>query len=77
MRVDANEGWKTKEEALGMIEWLGPDRHIEYVEQPMPAATPVKDWLVQEPVALALFGDESYHSAAMPPGLPNVSTASM
>jgi len=45
VRVDANEGWKTKEQALEMIEWLAKDGHIEFIEQPMPAATPAKDWV--------------------------------
>ena len=35
VRVDANEGWKTKEQALEMIQWLAQDKHIEYVEQPI------------------------------------------
>ncbi|HWF19454.1 MAG TPA: enolase C-terminal domain-like protein, partial [Verrucomicrobiae bacterium] len=35
VRVDANEGWKTKEEALAMCEWLAKDGYIQYVEQPM------------------------------------------
>src|SRR5262249_2023781 len=39
VRVDANEGWKTKEQALEMIEWLAKDGHIQYVEQPLPAGT--------------------------------------
>ncbi|MBN8587670.1 MAG: dipeptide epimerase [Rhodothermia bacterium] len=37
IRVDANEGWKTKEEALDRIEWLASEG-VEFVEQPMPAA---------------------------------------
>src|SRR4051794_18059671 len=28
VRVDANEGWATKEQALEMIEWLAKDGHI-------------------------------------------------
>ena len=32
--VDANQGWKTKEEALGMIEWLS-ERNVCLIEQPM------------------------------------------
>src|SRR5579872_230906 len=43
VRIDANEGWKTKEEALKSIEWFAQDRHIEFVEQPMPARTSWKD----------------------------------
>jgi L-alanine-DL-glutamate epimerase-like enolase superfamily enzyme len=64
LRVDANEGWLTKEEALRNLEWLATDPHIEFVEQPMPAATPVADmaWLKSRS-PLPLFGDESYHHA--------------
>lgn len=65
VRVDANEAWKAKEVALREIEWLAGDGHIEFVEQPMPAATPISDlaWLkARSP--LPLFGDESYHHAA-------------
>jgi L-Ala-D/L-Glu epimerase len=37
LRVDANEGWKTKEEALRKINWLA-GQGVEFIEQPMPAA---------------------------------------
>lgn len=64
VRVDANEGWKTREQALSMIEWLATDGHIEYVEQPMPATTGLKDWAwLKERSPLPIFGDESYHLA--------------
>lgn len=65
LRVDANEGWTTKEEALRNIEWLAADGRIEFVEQPMPAATPAADfaWLKSRS-PLPIFGDESYHRAA-------------
>jgi L-alanine-DL-glutamate epimerase-like enolase superfamily enzyme len=64
VRVDANEGWKTKEEALGMLEWLASDKYIQYVEQPMPAGTPAKCWTwLKQRSPLPLFGDESYHKA--------------
>jgi L-Ala-D/L-Glu epimerase len=65
MRVDANEGWTTKEEALRNLEWLAKDPHIEFVEQPMPASTPRADlaWLKSRS-PLPLFGDESYHRAS-------------
>ncbi|MBP7827660.1 MAG: dipeptide epimerase [Verrucomicrobia bacterium] len=68
VRVDANEGWKTKEQALEMIQWLAEDKHVEYVEQPMPTTTPVADmvWL-KERSPLPLYGDESYHTAADAP----------
>jgi L-Ala-D/L-Glu epimerase / N-acetyl-D-glutamate racemase len=64
VRVDANEAWKTKEQALEMIAWLATDQHIEYVEQPMPASTPLKDWVwLKQRSPLPIFADESYHRA--------------
>jgi L-alanine-DL-glutamate epimerase-like enolase superfamily enzyme len=65
VRVDANEGWRTKEHALEMIEWLARDPHIQFVEQPLPANADPKDlaWLKQRS-PLPLFADESYHRAA-------------
>ena len=64
VRVDANEGWKTKEEALERLEWLARDGHIQFVEQPMPATTNPKDliWL-KERSPLPLLADEGYHQA--------------
>jgi L-alanine-DL-glutamate epimerase-like enolase superfamily enzyme len=64
VRVDANEAWKSKEEALGQIEWLHADGHVEFIEQPMPASSPPADmtWL-KERSPLPIFGDESYHHA--------------
>ena len=65
VRVDANEGWKTKEEALRMIEWLvKTDKKIQFVEQPMPRHTDDQDliWL-KERSPLPLYADESCHSA--------------
>ena len=63
IRVDANEGWKTKEQALERLEWLARDGHIQFVEQPMPQTTSPRDlvWL-KERSPLPLFADESYHS---------------
>ncbi len=64
VRVDANEGWKTKEQALEMIEWLAADKNVQFVEQPMPAGTPGKDWLwLKQRSPLPIFADESYHHA--------------
>jgi L-Ala-D/L-Glu epimerase len=65
IRVDANEGWTSKEEALRMIERLAADSNIEFVEQPMSASMPVKDWAwLKERSPLPIFGDESYHAAS-------------
>lgn len=63
VRVDANEGWKTKEHALEMLELLAQDGHIQFVEQPMPRGTSPKDlvWL-KERSPLPLYADESCHT---------------
>ena len=64
VRVDANEGWKTREKALAMLEWLAGDGHIQFVEQPMPAGTPPEDLLwLKERSPLPIFADESFHTA--------------
>jgi L-alanine-DL-glutamate epimerase-like enolase superfamily enzyme len=66
VRVDANEGWRTKEEALRMIEWLmATDGRIQFVEQPMPRDTADEDlkWLKQRS-PLPVFGDEACHTAS-------------
>ncbi|MEP7016092.1 MAG: dipeptide epimerase [Verrucomicrobiota bacterium] len=64
VRVDANEAWTTKEEALRCIEELARDPLIEFVEQPMPAGRAPADfkWL-RERSPLPLIGDESYMNA--------------
>jgi L-alanine-DL-glutamate epimerase-like enolase superfamily enzyme len=65
VRVDANEGWKTRERALEMIEWLATDGHIQFVEQPLPATAPAKDWVwLKQRSPLPIFADESYHTVA-------------
>ena len=64
VRLDANEGWKTREEALRMLEWLATaDQRIQFVEQPMPRDAREADlkWLkARSP--LPLFADESCHT---------------
>ncbi len=63
VRVDANEAWKTREEALGHLERLAQDGRIQFVEQPMPrdAATADLIWL-KERSPLPLFADEACHN---------------
>ncbi len=64
VRVDGNEAWTTKEEALANLEWLAKDGRIEFVEQPMPADTKREDWLwLRRRSPLPIFADESYHHA--------------
>ncbi len=65
VRVDANEAWATKEEALRRIEELASDPKIEFIEQPMPAANPPSDFVwLKERTPLPIIGDESYINAA-------------
>jgi L-alanine-DL-glutamate epimerase-like enolase superfamily enzyme len=58
IRVDANQGWKDKNYALKMIEWLA-ERNVEFVEQPMPKHN-LDDmaWLTEKS-PLPTFADES------------------
>ena len=48
-----------------MMEWLARDGAVEFVEQPLPAGTPMEDlaWL-KERSPLPIFADESFHHAA-------------
>lgn len=65
IRIDANEGWTSKEQALAMIEWLATNGNVQFVEQPMPASAPVADWVwLKKRSPLPLFADESYHLQA-------------
>lgn len=68
LRVDANEGWKTKEEAVRKINWLAT-KGVEFVEQPM-AADRLDDlrWVKQR-VSLPLIADESAQRASDIPKL--------
>ncbi len=58
IRCDVNQGWKDKEYALKMIEWLAT-KGVEFIEQPMP-----KDWYdehawLRERSPIPVIGDES------------------
>jgi L-alanine-DL-glutamate epimerase-like enolase superfamily enzyme len=58
IRVDANEGWKTKELALERIKWLEQEG-VEFVEQPMPASDLAGCTWLRERANLPLIADES------------------
>jgi len=58
IRVDANEGWKSKEQALDKILWL-EEQKIEFVEQPMPASDIDGTAWLKERVHIPLIADES------------------
>jgi L-alanine-DL-glutamate epimerase-like enolase superfamily enzyme len=58
IRVDANEGWKTRELALERIKWLEQEA-VEFVEQPMPASDLAGCTWLKERVNLPLIADEN------------------
>lgn len=58
LRVDANEGWKDKEEAVRKINWL-ESQGVEFVEQPMPAAMIEETRWVKSRVHIPIIADES------------------
>ncbi|MDD5541658.1 MAG: dipeptide epimerase [Acidobacteriia bacterium] len=68
LRVDANEGWKSKEEAVEKINWLAT-QGVEFVEQPMPAPMLEETRWVRQRVKLPLIADEACLSAADIPKL--------
>lgn len=58
LRVDANEGWKTREIALERIQWLEQEG-VEFIEQPMPAEDLAGTAWVRERVKIPLIADEN------------------
>ncbi len=66
LRVDANEGWKTKEEAVRKINWL--EKHgVEFVEQPLPAPMIEETRWVRSRVHIPIIADEAcLHPADIP-----------
>ncbi|HUO32422.1 MAG TPA: dipeptide epimerase [Bryobacteraceae bacterium] len=63
LRVDANEGWKDKEEAVRKINWLAT-KGVEFVEQPMPAEMLDEMHWVHERAHLPLIADEACRHAS-------------
>jgi L-Ala-D/L-Glu epimerase len=68
LRVDANEGWKDKEEAVRKINWL-ETQGVEFVEQPMPAEMIEETRWVRSRVHLPIIADEAAVSASAIPKL--------
>ena len=58
LRVDANEGWKDKEEAVRKINWL-ESQGVEFIEQPMPADMLEETRWVRSHVHLPIIADEA------------------
>lgn len=68
LRVDANEGWKDKEEAVRKINWL-ESQGVEFVEQPMPAEMIEETRWVRSHVHLPIIADEAAVNAHAIPKL--------
>ena len=71
LRIDANEGWKTKEDALEKIKWL-EKMGVEFIEQPMPAEMLEETRWLRERVSIPIIADEAVKSAA---DIPKLATA--
>ena len=69
LRVDANEGWKTREEALAKIQWLEEDGRVEFVEQPMRGDLTADHAWLRERVKMPIIADEACTEIAMIPAL--------
>jgi L-Ala-D/L-Glu epimerase len=61
--VDANQGWKDREEALRMIEWL-VTRGVVFIEQPMPKEQISDTAWLRERSPLPLIADENVQRLA-------------
>jgi L-alanine-DL-glutamate epimerase-like enolase superfamily enzyme len=68
IRVDANEGWKDKEEAVRKINWL-EKQGVEFIEQPMPAEMVEETRWVRARVHIPIIADEACRHAADIPKL--------
>jgi L-alanine-DL-glutamate epimerase-like enolase superfamily enzyme len=68
LRVDANEGWHDKEQALEKIRWL-QHRGVELIEQPLPAAMIEETAWLRERVDIPIIADEAVKRAGDIPRL--------
>jgi len=62
LRVDANEGWTSKEEAVRKINWL-ETQGVQFIEQPLPAHMIEETRWVRSRVHMPIFADEACHRA--------------
>ncbi len=66
LRVDANEGWKDKEEAVRKINWL-EKQGVEFIEQPLPAEMIEETRWVRSRVHIPVIADEAcLHASDIP-----------
>jgi L-Ala-D/L-Glu epimerase len=68
LRVDANEGWKNKEEAVRKINWL-EKMGVQFIEQPMPAEMIEETRWVRSRVHIPIIADEACQRASDIPKL--------
>ena len=68
IRVDANEGWKDKEEAVRKINWL-EKQGVEFIEQPMPAEMIEETRWIRSRVHIPIIADEACQRASDIPKL--------
>jgi L-alanine-DL-glutamate epimerase-like enolase superfamily enzyme len=62
LRVDANEGWKDKEEAVRKINWL-ESQGVEFIEQPLPADMIEETRWIRSRVHIPIIADEACRHA--------------
>lgn len=68
LRVDANEGWTSKEEAARKINWL-ESQGVQFIEQPLPAHMIEETRWIRSRVHIPIFADEAFHNAEELPKL--------
>jgi len=71
LRVDANEGWTDREEAVRKINWL-ETQGVQFIEQPMPAHMFDEIKWVRSRVHMPIFADEACTEASVIPRLREV-----
>jgi len=68
LRVDANEGWTDKEEAVRKINWL-ESKGVEFIEQPLPADRIEDTRWIRSRVHIPIIADEACQRASDIPKL--------
>jgi len=68
IRVDINEGWKDKEEALHKIDWLAR-QGVEFIEQPMPVEMLEETKWIKERSELPIVADEAVNTSSDIPAI--------
>jgi L-alanine-DL-glutamate epimerase-like enolase superfamily enzyme len=68
IRVDANEGWTDKDEAVRKINWL-ETQGVEFIEQPMPAHMVSELKYVRSKIHIPMIADEACTEASAIPHL--------